>query len=303
MRIINSLFFSNIFIIYILKVYDFLEPSPGNLSKSLNLALTPTIYFFNFLDYTDSASVAVIAAMFFYNLTKSEWRLGFVSLIAMFIRQNNLIWILYLIIYRVLTENRKLILAPKSLPSHILTIIKIFLTNKMQILNQSKFQIAVVSIFLLYIRIFNEGRLVFGDHSHHQMVFHPNQLLYLSVFCIANLPITLGEYISSLGNFFQRIYISRHALSAYLFLLSLSIVLVEKFTLIHPFITDDNRHYTFYIYRYILKNTIFKFALCLAYAFSFQFIFKQVVNSQLKLMRFILWVGASFGYLCLGELV
>lgn len=279
MRIINSLFFSNIFIIYILKVYDFLEPSPGNLSKSLNLALTPTIYFFNFLDYTDSASVAVIAAMFFYNLTKSEWRLGFVSLIAMFIRQNNLIWILYLIIYRVLTENRKLILAPKSLPSHILTIIKIFLTNKMQILNQSKFQIAVVSIFLLYIRIFNEGRLVFGDHSHHQMVFHPNQLLYLSVFCIANLPITLGEYISSLGNFFQRIYISRHALSAYLFLLSLSIVLVEKFTLIHPFITDDNRHYTFYIYRYILKNTIFKFALCLAYAFSFQFIFKQVVNS------------------------
>lgn len=135
------------------------------------------------------------------------------------------------------------------------------------------------------------------------MVFHPNQLLYLSLFCIANFPITLGEYLSSIGNFFQRIYISRHALAAYLFLLSLSIILVDQFTLVHPFILADNRHYTFYIYRYMLKPTVTKFALCLAYAFSFHFIFKQVVNSELKLMRFILWLAASFGYLCLGELV
>jgi len=71
MRAINSLFFSNIFIIYVLKIYDFLEPCPNNISRSLSIALTPTIYFFNFLDYTDSASVAVIAAMFYYNLTKS----------------------------------------------------------------------------------------------------------------------------------------------------------------------------------------------------------------------------------------
>jgi alpha-1,2-glucosyltransferase len=279
MRMLNSLFFSNIFVVYVLKIYDFLEPCPGNLSRSLNLALTPTIYFFNFLDYTDSASVSVIAAMFYYNLTKSEWRLGFVSLISVFIRQNNVIWILYLIIYRVLSDNKKQILAPKSLPAHLLTIVKIFLGNKMQILKQSKFQIMAIAVFGGYVYYFNDGRLVFGDHEHHKMVFHPNQLLYLSLFCIANFPITLGEYISSIGNFFQRIYISRHALAAYLFLLSLSIILVDQFTLIHPFIRDDNRHYTFYIYRYLLKPTIPKFALCLGYAFSFHFIFKQVVNS------------------------
>ena len=98
----------------------------------------------------------------------------------------------------------------------------------------------------------------------------------------------------------QRVYISRHALAAYMFLLSLSIILVDKCTLVHPFITDDNRHYTFYIYRYILKNTYLKYLMCLVYAFSINFIFKQVVNSELKLMRFILWLGASFGYLCLG---
>lgn len=164
LRSINCLFFSNVFIVYVLKIYDFLEPCPGNLTRSLNLALTPTIYFFNFLDYTDSASLAVVAAMFYYNLTKSEWRLGFVSLVAVFIRQNNLIWILYLIVYRVLSDNRRVIQTPKSLPAHLLTVIRIFLANRMQILIQSSFQIMVIGGFGCYIYFWNNGRFVFGDH-------------------------------------------------------------------------------------------------------------------------------------------
>lgn len=276
---INSVFFSNIFVVYILKIFDFIEPCPNNISRSLNLAITPTIYFFNFLDYTDSASVSVVAAMYYYNLTKSEWRLGFVSLLAVFIRQNNIIWIVYLIIYRVLTDNKKQILVPKSIPSHFVNILRIFLNNKMQIFIQCRFQALVVILFLVYIKLFNEGRLVFGDHTHHQMTFHPNQILYLSIFIFFNLPITLGEYLFSINIFFQRIYISRHSLAAYLFVLSLSIILVDQFTYIHPFIRDDNRHYTFYIYRYFLKYNIPKFLLCLGYTFSFHFLFKQVVNS------------------------
>ena len=194
-------------------------------------------------------------------------------------RQNNLIWILYLIIYRVLSENKKQILVPKSIPSHFITIFKIFFTHKWHILNQNKLQILVVAMFIGFIKFYNNGQLVFGDHSHHQLTFHPSQLMYLSLFCFCNLPITIGEYVSSINKFFQRIYISRHSLATYLFLLSISIILVDKYTLIHPFITDDNRHYTFYIYRYILKHKIFRYSLCLVYAFSFYFIYKQVVNS------------------------
>ena len=109
--------------------------------------------------------------------------------------------------------------------------------------------------------------------------------------------------MNSINQFFQRIYVSRHSLATYLFLLSISIILVDKYTMIHPFITDDNRHYTFYIYRYIIKHQIFRYSLCFVYAFSFYFMYKQVVNSELKLMKFILWLGATFGYLCLTPLV
>lgn len=79
--------------------------------------------------------------------------------------------------------------------------------------------------------------------------------------------------------------------------------MVDKYTLIHPFITDDNRHYTFYIYRYIIKNKLLRYALTLIYAFSFHFLYKQVVKNELKLMKFILWLGATFGYICFAELV
>ena len=241
--------------------------------------------------------------MFYYNLTKSEWRLGFASLLAVFVRQNNLIWIVYLMIYRVLNDHRKTILVPKSLPKHFLTIVRILFNNKWQIVGQSRFQMGVVGLFLVFLKVYNKGQLVFGDHKHHTMRLHPNQLLYLSLFCLCNLPITLGEYLSNIYAFFQRIYISRHSLAAYLFLLALSILFVEKYTLVHPFIVDDNRHYTFYIYRYILKHDLLKFTLCLAYAFAFHFLFKQIVNSELKLIKFILWLGSCFLYLCFSELV
>jgi alpha-1,2-glucosyltransferase len=303
LRAINCLFFSNVFLVYTLKILDFNEIYPNNLSRALNLALTPTIFFFNFLDYTDSASICLVTMMFYYNLAGSEWRLALISLLAIFVRQNNLVWIAYLLIYRVLSDNKKHINIPKSLPAHFITIIKIFFHHKWEILLQSKLQLMVIFFFMAYVNIFNGGRLVFGDHSHHQMTFHPNQLLYLSLFCLVNVPITLGEYLTSINAFFQRVYVSRHSLATYLFLLSISIILVDKNTLIHPFITDDNRHYTFYIYRYIIKHTVFRYGLCFAYAFALQFLYKQMVNSELKLMKFMLWLGATFGYLCFSSLV
>lgn len=88
-------------------------------------------------------------------------------MLAIFVRQNNLIWIIYLIIYRVLLDNKKQIVVPKSFPSHFMSILKIFFSNKWQILHQNRFQIGAIAVFLGYVKFYNEGRLVFGDHTHH----------------------------------------------------------------------------------------------------------------------------------------
>lgn len=303
MRCINCLVFSNLFVVFIMKIYDFQDPCPNNLSRSLNLALTPTIFFFNFLDYTDTASIALVAIMYYYNLIKSEWRLSVVSLLAIFVRQNNVIWIGYLIVHRVLGENRKQINVPKSFLGHIFTVVKIFFNHKFQIISQFKLQILAGIIFGVYMCYFNGGRLVFGDEAHHQVTFHPNQLLYLSVFCYLNVPITLGEYTSSTNYILQRMFLSRHSLSSYLFLLSLSIVLVDKLTYVHKFILADNRHYTFYLYSYIFSHASLRYLACILYPFCFIFLFRIVVTSGLKMLRFILWLASSFAFLGFGGLV
>ena len=40
---------------------------------------------------------------YYYCLTGSDWRMGICSLLAVYVRQNNIIWIVYLLMYRVIT--------------------------------------------------------------------------------------------------------------------------------------------------------------------------------------------------------
>lgn len=130
MRTINALVFSNIFLIFITKIYEFKDPNTNNSSRALNLALTPTIYFFNFMDYTDTLSITAITMAFYYNIVKSNYRLAFMSLLSLYVRQNNIIWLLFLMIYRILTDYKKQMFTPKPFLSHIFTIIRVTWNHK-----------------------------------------------------------------------------------------------------------------------------------------------------------------------------
>ncbi len=135
------------------------------------------------------------------------------------------------------------------------------------------------------------------------MHFHPVQIVYLSLFMVINVPINLDDYLSTFKQTFQKLFYSRHFLAGYLFILSLSIVLVDKFKLVHEFTLADNRHFIFYIYRFVHKFWILKWFACLLYPFCIMFLFRIMVNSQEKLFKFLLWLAASFGYLAFGKLV
>ncbi len=147
--------FSNIFLIFIVKIYEFKDANANNTSRALNLLLTPTIYFFNFMDYTDALSLTLITMVFYYNLVKSNWRLAIFSFLSMYVRQNNLIWILSLMIYRILTDYKKLMFAPKPFISHIFTIIKVTFNHKSEIIKDLKLQFAVIFSFFFYLRVYN----------------------------------------------------------------------------------------------------------------------------------------------------
>lgn len=131
----------------------------------MNLALTPTIFFFNFLDYTDSASLALITMAYYYCLTGSEWRTSICSLLSVYVRQNNIIWITYLLMYRVITTYSASIMSIRgNVVGATLQFIKIMLINSKHIIIKNLLQIIIVPIFFWYLYRYNDGRLVFGDH-------------------------------------------------------------------------------------------------------------------------------------------
>jgi alpha-1,2-glucosyltransferase len=125
-------------------------------------------------------------------------------------------------------------------------------------------------------------------------------LLYLFLFITLNLPITLNDFVYMVKNALNGLYFSRHALAAYLFLVSLSLIIIDKFSLVHPFILADNRHYIFYIYRYFRWA---QYPLCLVYPFCILSNIKLIVNSNEKLVKFIIWSVTSLFYLMLSPLV
>lgn len=155
MRSLNALIFSNIFLIFITKIYEFKDPNTNNSSRALNLALTPTIYFFNFLDYTDTLSLTLITMAFYYNMVKSNNRLALTSLLALYVRQNNIIWVGFLMAYRILTEYKKQMFFPKPFLSHVFTILKVMWNHKIEIIQQLRLQFLVIAVFFGYLKIFN----------------------------------------------------------------------------------------------------------------------------------------------------
>jgi alpha-1,2-glucosyltransferase len=278
MRAINTFIFGNFFLLFALKIYEFNDNNVNNITRTLNLALTPTIFFFNFLDYTDSASLAFITMAFYYCLVGSVWRMGICSLFSVYMRQNNIVWCGYLLLYRIVTTYSVSICAIRgNILRLTVSFIRLILVNSKKIIYSNFVQILIFPIFIWYLHQFNSGKLVFGDHENHQVSFHPAQLLYLFLFITVNLPITLNDYIYMGKNSFIGMYFSRHAFAAYLFLVSASIIIIDKFSYVHPFILSDNRHYIFYIYRYFKWA---KYPLCLVYPFCIISNIKLIVNSN-----------------------
>lgn len=155
-RALNSLVFGNLFLVFAMKIYEFNDHNINNMTRSLNLALTPTIFFFNFLDYTDSASLTFVTLAFYYCIVGSSWRMGVCSLIAVYVRQNNIIWCLYLLVYKILSVYASSISSIRgNIFRCVISFVKLMLVNFKNILVANYVQICIFPIFAFYLYRYN----------------------------------------------------------------------------------------------------------------------------------------------------
>lgn len=292
LRSVNLMFsLVNLLLLYTLTTQihgdrDYYCPTLG-LWSSLNLALLPVLQFCSFLYYTDPSSTTLVLLLYSLHLHDRHWLSAATGLLAILLRQTNIIWVLLMGIKSagdLLLEDVRHHQAETKIPPYInlksfagqldevvLSTWEFFKCPKRmvglfdKILKKSGGYLLVGILFAGFIKW--NGGIVVGDKSAHEAVLHLPQVLYFSLFTAG---LTLPFSISKIPEFLQ--VVKKHWLG--LMIGGIIMALIVHFnTMAHPYLLADNRHYTFYIWRKIIaRHWTIKFLLIPAYIFSLFFI-------------------------------
>ncbi|SPO30072.1 related to Alpha-1,2 glucosyltransferase ALG10 [Ustilago trichophora] len=261
------------------------EPTPYIMAVASSIAFLPPLWFFGFLYYTDLASIWLVLACFtLYNdldspsspssvLTKALIMLS--SILAVLVRQTNIVWVAFCAGQGVLSQ---LSLGSTADAGLIWEVVQVFGAALGR--DRSRFWKVVVRnaaplIPMLvgcgwFIRW--NGSIVLGDKSNHQAGLHLPQIGYFIAFACffgffpllsalsTHSPSFKGKrktFISTLTksmiSCFKSILNSMLASPTSLIITATTLVTfylaVDRYTIDHPFLLADNRHYTFYAWR------------------------------------------------------
>ncbi|WCJ27065.1 Dol-P-Glc:Glc(2)Man(9)GlcNAc(2)-PP-Dol alpha-1 2-glucosyltransferase [Euphorbia peplus] len=310
---------------------------------SVILALYPLHWFFTFLYYTDIASLASVLAMYLACLKKKYHLSALIGVIAVLIRQTNIIWMLFVACIGIIDitlahENKNAkadelkqlsnetgqLISRKSVTSgsnvrkrntnntvKTSTHMKVTENDSSKIHSSgfleevqeicitswrmksklivyfSPFVLVLVG-FAVFVRW--NGSVVLGAKEAHVVSPHFAQIMYfgvVSALATAPLHFSLGQ-----GAYLSRSFWKNKPLSFCLVLAALTVgfLSVHFFSIAHPYLVADNRHYPFYLWRKIVKaHWLMKYILVPLYVYSWFSIF-----SVLGKVRPKIWILAYF---------
>ncbi|KIY65907.1 glycosyltransferase family 59 protein [Cylindrobasidium torrendii FP15055 ss-10] len=238
---------------------SFFSPS----TEGVVLASFPIAWFFGFLYYTEVPSLLLVILTFVAATNDHHWLASILGLLSCTFRQNNIIWALYAFAASMLMEWRfkrpadgaklydpmaleatlgDIFRIVKSAPSVLMDLVKSFVPYTL-----------LIGAFAAFIAW--NGGIVLGDKSNHVPVLHVPQMYYFIGFATAfGWPALISGNTSIVT--LARDVCGRMAGSMKRACITLVISVamaftIWKFTIHHPFVLSDNRHYVFYVWRRI----------------------------------------------------
>ncbi|KAG8947991.1 glucosyltransferase [Tulasnella sp. 419] len=238
--------------------------------ESLVIASFPIVWFFAFLYYTELGSLLFVVSTIWAARKRSHLLAAVLGLISCTFRQTNIAWILYAFgstslydlhwIHRYKTESgnelKSRLHDPKARDATTTDVVKSvqsLIPLIPRVLSSSLPYIMDAILFAAFV-IWNGG-IVLGDKSNHIPVLHFPQAFYFIAFStMFGFPVLISGSDGPLGlakNVWSRMFgsVKRIAISAIIMLGML--VSIKLYTIHHPFLLSDNRHYTFYVWRRI----------------------------------------------------
>lgn len=274
-------------------------------AHSFMLSVYPIHFFFQTLYYTDVGSL--FWTLLTHDLampTKGQAlparRVIFAAVsgcIAILFRQTNAVWLMFTFGTAALSDLQSSkwgssLTQSYISPSVLLTFCHALLMESGRLLSRLGFLLVPVLLFLAFV-VQNNGSIVVGDHSNHQIAAHWAQLAYLCAVTAATSGFGDGSALSlsSMKNFGSACVASWRSLLLLLVSLALTTFILHRYSLAHPFLLADNRHYTFYIWKRILSRPGFKEALAPGYVYAAWYCWCRN-SGQSGLWVLIWWVAA-----------
>ncbi|GAV91724.1 LOW QUALITY PROTEIN: DIE2_ALG10 domain-containing protein, partial [Cephalotus follicularis] len=132
--------------------------------------------------------------------------------------------------------------------------------------------VIVLLAFIAFVLL--NGSVVLGAKEAHAVSPHFAQILYcglVSTLAMAPVHLTLGPAVDLFRSFWKNKYLGFLQLFV---ALSAGFLSVHFFSIAHPYLLADNRHYTFYIWRMVIKaHWLMKYLLVPLYVYSWFSIF------------------------------
>ncbi|XP_052177048.1 dol-P-Glc:Glc(2)Man(9)GlcNAc(2)-PP-Dol alpha-1,2-glucosyltransferase isoform X2 [Diospyros lotus] len=309
--------------ILVYEIITQLRPALDEMKATLNaivLALYPLHWFFTFLYYTDVASLTAVLAMYLACLKKNYLFSALLGLLAVFVRQTNIIWVLFVACSGVIectltpsqtnvrsdepglsvrkdsqlasdkgvTKGSNLRKRRHGLFDEIQRIFYMAWHLKWELLVSLSPFFMVLVAFVAFVSW--NGSVVLGAKDAHAVTPHFAQIMYFSLVSalfMAPFHISVHQVAALLQSFWKDRLLSFFQLSAALIAGFLS---VHFFSIAHPYLLADNRHYPFYLWRKVINaHWSMKYLLVPLYVYSWFSIFNLLAQAQKKI-----WVLSYF---------
>ncbi|KAJ6699601.1 ALPHA-12-GLUCOSYLTRANSFERASE ALG10 [Salix purpurea] len=280
------------------------------------LALYPLHWFFTFLYYTDVASLTTVLAMYLACLKKKYHLSALLGAYAVFIRQTNIVWMLFVACTGVMDitlahqrENESPIVlwitAKVSMTSTLtystshslgfLDEIKaICLTSwhmKSKLLFSFSPFLVVLVAFVAFVRW--NGSVVLGAKEAHAVSPHFAQLMYFSLvssLALAPLHFSLDQAVHLFRSFWKKRALG---FCQWIVALAAGFISVQSYSIAHAYLLADNRHYTFYLWRKVIQSHwSTKYLLVPLYVYSWFSIFRVLARPKIWVLAYFLATAA-----------
>ncbi|KAJ2493615.1 glucosyltransferase [Coemansia sp. RSA 2050] len=266
-----------------------LRPSQSTMAAAttLSLSLLPVSFFLHHMYYTDTASLLFVLLSHSLSLSHRHLAAGIAGFVSLWLRQTNVIWIVFIgasAALREIQQRANIVRPTDSLLSSIGQLCKWAARMDRDVVRVAQLlspYLLVAACFVAFVHV-NKG-IVLGDKSNHEPVLHIPQILYFCSYVVGvSAPTVLP--LASPKWLVRQLTVPKLVFS--LVLGMAMAICIQRYTIEHPFLLSDNRHYPFYIWKNIFRrHWAFRYAFIPLYIYAMAALNRSLCKDTTALWR------------------